>query len=109
MRDPVQLIPDRLVDLRAPMAEEVAPEGTHPVQVASPVGVDEVVALAGDHHERIVIGVRAVRRERVPHMQRIEVPEFARLAHAGTSSATRKPASSIIFTSASYPAPPVVR
>src|SRR5207253_1553 len=66
VRDPTELLDDGGVDLWSAVAEQVAPERCDAVEQPPTVGVDEVVALARDDHQRIFIAVDGMRREGVP-------------------------------------------
>ena len=62
----VELVAHGLVDLRAAVADGVAPDRGDPVEVALPVDVDEVVALGGHDHQRVLVAVDGVGCEGVP-------------------------------------------
>ena len=52
---PVELGPHRRVDLRHPVAVDVAPERGDAVEVAAPEGVDEVDAVGRVDDERVLL------------------------------------------------------
>ena len=66
MGQPAELGPYRLVDRRLAVAVHGDPQRGDPVEVAPPVGVDEVHALAALDHQRVVAGPQRVLGERVP-------------------------------------------
>ena len=78
MGDALELVADRLVDQRVAVAVDVAPQRGDAVDVAPPVGVDQVGALAALDHQRLLLGPVALLRERVPDVALIEVGDFVR-------------------------------
>ena len=73
VRDAVELLADRGVDLRAAMAVHVDPQRRVAVEVPPPALVDQPHALAGRDHERILALPLGLLREGVPEPRAIEL------------------------------------
>ena len=73
MGDAVELLADRGVDHRVAVAVDVAPEGGGAVEVALPVDVEEVGALAALDHQRLFLAPALLLGEGVPDVIPIEL------------------------------------
>ena len=73
MGHPVELVADRLVDPRVPVAVDVAPERGDAVDVAAAVGVDQIRALAPLDHERLLFRPSLLLGERMPDVALIDL------------------------------------
>ena len=97
---PLRLAPDRLDDVRVPVAVDDRPDRGHAVDVLAAVPVDDAVALgAVDDQPRLAV-VAGHRREGVPDAGR---------RPRGHASSTSNPMSSIIRRASLVPCPGVVR
>jgi hypothetical protein len=72
VRDAVELLAHGLVERRMSMAVDVAPERGDTVQIATPVGVDQLDPLGRLDHQRFLSNPITLLRERVPKMIVIE-------------------------------------
>ena len=72
VRHPVELVADRLVDLRVAMAVDVAPERGDAVDVMAAVGVDQLPALGPLDRQRLFLAPALLLGERMPEVVAIE-------------------------------------
>ena len=71
--DSLELVANGLVDQRVAMAVDVAPQRRDAVQVAAPVGVDQLVAPGPLDHQRLLADPVPLLGERMPHVKVIEL------------------------------------
>ena len=81
VRDPVELVTHRLVELGHAVAERGDPERRDGVEVAAPVDVDELVALGRLDDDRRVLRVAGHLREAVPDDGGVALRPLLRRAH----------------------------
>jgi hypothetical protein len=72
MGDAIELRAHRLIDCRVTVAVHVAPQRRDAVQIAPPVGVNQLATLGRLDHQRLLRHPVALLRERVPEVIVIE-------------------------------------
>ncbi len=79
VRDLVELIPNRVIDLANAMPVNVAPQRRDAVQIAPAVRIDQMNPLTRDDHQRLRFQPQLHRRKRMPDVAAIELAEMVGL------------------------------
>ena len=68
MRHPIELLANRFVDRRNPMAVDVTPQGRMAIEIATPVFINQIEALGRDDDGGVFVPPSLHGRERMPDM-----------------------------------------
>ena len=74
MRHFVELCPNGRVDLRVPMAVDIAPQAAHAVDIPIAVDIDQHASFGPFDHKRLVLGHL---REGVPDVRAVPIVQLA--------------------------------
>src|SRR3990172_9106587 len=112
MGHPPELLDDGPIDLRHPVAQQVAPESRGGVEQAPPLVVDQAVPLGPLHHQRLALRVLRHLGEGMPEVIEVKAPDLLTAgagprarAPAGTASRHKRPTGSAQPNNASSPTP----